>query len=289
MNIIKYIRTLNTHALGINERNATLVYTENPKKYFHLADDKILTKEIMVPVGISCSPTYQIIERIGDIGEAWASVQDYQTLAIKPASGRGGGGIKILKKNIFGEWISSGKKITEAQVFRHFANIIMGVYSLGTKDRVLIEKCIEPHPFFHSIYPTGVPDFRVILLHDRPLIAMLRVPTDRSDGKANLHQGGLGIGIDENKGILLQAYDGKKYYDEHPDTKSQIYGRTIPYWNEIMELAIRTSKAFPLNYLGIDITIDKNDGPLVMEINVRPGLGIQMANKRGLKSLVHLS
>ena len=112
---------------------------------------------------------------------------------------------------------------------------------------------------------------------------MLRVPTDRSDGKANLHQGGLGIGIDMNTGHLTHAYDGEKYHETHPDNHHQILGKQIPYWEELVALSVQTSKAFPLNYLGIDIVLDKTFGPMIMEINVRPGLGIQLANRKGLK------
>ena len=137
-----------------------------------------------------------------------------------------------------------------------------------------------------EIYPQGVPDFRVILLKDRPVMSMLRIPTDRSNGKANLHQGGLGIGIDTELGVLMQAFDGTAYHDVHPDNGNSIKGKKIPMWSDLISLAIKTSRAFPLNYLGIDIVIDKKLGPLIMEINVRPGLGIQLANKQGLRSIL---
>ena len=207
-------------------------------------------------------------------------------MAIKPANGSGGGGIKILKKNSLGDWMSSGKYISEKDIFLHMGSIIMGRYSLGSNDRVLIEECITPHPFFAEIYPAGVPDFRVILLNGKPMMSMLRVPTDRSDGKANLHQGGLGIGVDMETGKLTHAYDGKAYFNMHPDNSNPITGKDIPYWKEILNISIEVAECFPLNYIGVDIVIDKVLGPLIMEVNVRPGLGIQMANKNGMKKIV---
>ncbi len=279
-------QALKKSIVGINQRNAELVYQYNQRKDYKLADDKVLTKEILHQHQIACAETYAVIERMGDLLSGWQSVQHYQKIAIKPANGSGGGGIKILKKNAQNKWMSSGKKIDDSQILQHMANILMGVYSLGGRDRVLIECCIEPHPFFHEIYPAGVPDFRVILLNDVPILSMLRVPTDQSDGKANLHQGGLGIGIDMLKGELTQGYDGKSYYDSHPDSKSQIKGKKIPFWNELLLLSMETSKAFPLNYLGIDIVLDKDLGPLIMEINVRPGLGIQLVNQKGIKEAI---
>ena len=273
--------------MGMNQRNVELIYPHNQKKYYHLADDKILTKSILEEHDIACAKTYAIIERISEIEDVWHQVRAYKKIAIKPANGRGGGGIKILKKNKDGIWLSGGKPLEEPSLFKHFADIIMGVYSLGGADRVLIEYCIEPHVFFHKIYPAGVPDFRVILLKQQPLLSMLRVPTDRSDGKANLHQGGLGIGIDMEKGILMMAYDGYHYHEVHPDVNSQIKRKVIPLWEEILTLAIQTAKAFPLDYLGVDIVLDQELGPLIMEINVRPGLGIQLVNQIGLAEVIN--
>ncbi len=275
-------KAFSTNILGINERNVNYVYAQNPRKYFPLADDKVLCKDVLHQHQIACAETYGVIERVGDISSIWSTVQHYETLAIKPANGSGGGGILILKK-INGQWTKSGQPISDQQIFAHLAKIIMGMYAFGSSDKVLIEQCIEPHPFFHEIYPAGVPDFRIILLHDQPIMGMLRVPTDKSDGKANLHQGGLGIGIDMATGRLTHAYDGEQYHETHPDNNNIILGKKIPYWDTLLALSIETSKAFPLNYLGIDIVLDKTFGPMIMEINVRPGLGIQLANRKGLK------
>lgn len=286
-NPFQKFRNMRKQIMGINQRNVELIYPHNQYKDYALADDKVVTKSVLEQYNIACAQTYAVIERIGDIESGWASVQQYKKIAIKPANGRGGGGIKILKKSSDGTaWISGGKSVPESQIYKHFADIIMGVFSLGGGDRVLIEYCIEPHPFFHEIYPAGVPDFRVILLKQVPILAMLRVPTDRSDGKANLHQGGLGIGIDMERGLLKTAYDGTRYHAIHPDVHTQINGRIIPQWKETLDLAIATSKAFPLEYLGVDIVLDKHIGPLIMEINVRPGLGIQLVNQVGMPEVI---
>ncbi|CAL2056940.1 sugar-transfer associated ATP-grasp domain-containing protein [Tenacibaculum sp. 190524A05c] len=286
MSLFKKSLNNSFEVMGINERNVSLIYPNNNRKYYKLADDKVLAKEILDENTIPCADTYAVIEKISGIQKGWELVKKYDKLAIKPANGSGGGGIKILKKDSQENWISSGKIIHEEEIFLHMASIIMGQYSLGSDDRVLIEKCIESHSFFHEIYPAGVPDFRVILLNRKPVMSMLRVPTDKSDGKANLHQGGLGIGINMEDGTLTYAYDGKSYFEVHPDNGNQILGKKIPYWNEILEISVQTAASFPLNYLGVDIVIDQELGPLIMEVNVRPGLGIQLANKTGMKKVL---
>lgn len=285
-NWIQKLKMLNQNVLGINQRNFELVYPMNPRKYFHLADDKIKTKGVLEPLGLSCPETYGVMERMSDIESVWKQVRHHHKVVLKPANGRGGGGIQVLTQIKRGRWKTGGKMVTEAQIEQHCAKILMGVWSLGGKDRVLLEKCIEPHPWFAEIYPGGVPDFRIIHLKTQPLLSMLRVPTDRSDGKANLHAGGMGIGIDMEKGLLTQGFDGNQYHTAHPDSGGQMAGKKIPLWDEIVALSTQTAKAFPLDYLGIDLVIDKTHGPMVLEVNVRPGIGIQLVNQKGLKQII---
>lgn len=272
--------------MGLNKRNIDLIYAHNHHRDYHLADDKVKSKEILHTHAISCAETYAVITSRKDIKKLWSKCEMYRALAIKPANGYGGEGIKIIKKDEEGHWISSGKKISEVQIFRHITGIISGLYSMSSTDRCLIEECIVPHPFFAEIYDDGVPDFRVIMLKNKPVMAMLRMPTSRSDGKANLHQNGVGIGVDMKKGTLTQVYDGKRYTHYHPDNPSMVFGKPIPYWEEIIQLSIATSKAFPLNFLGIDIVIDHKKGPQIMEVNVRSGLGIQLVNQCGLQKAI---
>jgi len=42
----------------------------------------------------------------------------------------------------------------------------------------------------------GLPDIRVIVYNRIPIVAMLRIPSKYSDGKANLHLGAYAAGID---------------------------------------------------------------------------------------------
>lgn len=282
---LKTIHRLRSAVLGINERNLDYIYRFNPRRFYNLADDKFITKSILEQKGIACPKTYGVISKIGDIEPVWYQVQHHEKVVIKPAKGRGGGGILVLKKKE-GEWYASGKVITTDQIFSHIANVVFGIYSIGDQDKAIIEECVIPHPFFGEIYPAGVPDLRVIMFENKAVMAMLRMPTERSDGKANIHQGGLGIGIDIKSGRLTRVYDGKRFYMTHPDNGHQITGLPLPYWKAILELSLDTSKAFPLDYLGVDIVIDRQKGPMVMEINVRPGLAIQIANQKGLKEVL---
>ena len=276
----------NLGVMGLNQRNLTLIYPNNNRKDYHLADDKVKTKTLLHQHNIACAATYAVITQTRAIKAKWETCKPYDALAIKPANGCGGGGIKILKKDVQGHWISSGKRISEAEIFRHITAIISGMFSMGSTDSCLIEECIVAHPFFAEIYEDGVPDFRIITLHGKPLMSMLRMPTSQSDGKANLHQKGVGIGIDMEQGTLTQVYDGKRYLDHHPDNPEVVVGKKIPFWKEMCQLATDTANIFPLDYMGIDIVLDAYKGPQIMEVNVRPGLGIQLVNRCGMQQVV---
>ncbi|MEK6153337.1 sugar-transfer associated ATP-grasp domain-containing protein [Flavobacteriaceae bacterium 3-367] len=275
-----------TGVMGLNKRNIKLIYPHNRRKDYTLADDKVKTKQLLHKNNLACAETYTVITKVSDIKKKWEACQNYTSMAIKPANGCGGEGIKILKKSVEGQWVSGGKSLSEMQIFQHITSIVTGIFSMGSTDSCLIEECIVPHPFFAEIYDEGVPDFRIITLKDIPIMAMLRMPTSKSDGKANLHQKGVGIGVDMEKGTLTEVYDGRQYRNHHPDNPATVYEKAIPFWEEMLQLAVKTSKAFPLDYLGIDLVIDKTKGPQIMEVNVRPGLGIQLVNRCGLESAI---
>lgn len=113
---------------------------------------------------------------------------------------------------------------------------------------------------------------------------MLRLPTKESGGRANLHMGGIGVGIDIATGTTTTAIQNRQPIDKIPHNRLPIAGVQIPHWDEILLLACRASLACGLNYVGVDIAIDREDGPLILEVNARPGLDIQFANLAPLKS-----
>jgi alpha-L-glutamate ligase-like protein len=280
--LISRIQKWEDSVLGINERNSSMVYVHNKRENYKFADDKLLTKQILEEHGLGCTKTYAVIEKVGEIEHVWKSVAHFDSVVIKPAKGSGGGGIKVLQKRD-GIWCEGKKPITELSIGTHMANILFGMFSFGDTDRVIIEELIIPNKEILKLYPKGVADIRIIVCDGELVMGMLRLPTSKSGGKANLHQGGLAVGLDLENGQLKQGYTGDRYVSLHPDSKRMLVGVEVPFWDEIVELSKKTASAFPLNYMGIDIVIDEEKGPLVLEVNVRPGLGIQLANKVGLR------
>ncbi len=117
-----------------------------------------------------------------------------------------------------------------------------------------------------------------------PIMAMMRLPTIYSDGKANLHLGALGIGIDIRTGITTFGVIGNNQVLYIPGTKIKVRGIKIPDWERILEISVQAQQCSKLGFAGVDIVIDQAHGPLVLEINARPGLGIQIANQASLRT-----
>ena len=135
---------------------------------------------------------------------------------------------------------------------------------------------------FTEVSYQGVPDIRVVVYRGYPAMAMVRLPTRASDGKANLHQGAVGAGIDMGPGITTTGVLDNEIVDEHPDTGALVAGLEIPQWDFILESSARGFEVTGLGYLGVDMVIDRDRGPLILEMNARPGLNIQIANRAGL-------
>jgi alpha-L-glutamate ligase-like protein len=226
----------------------------------------------------------------GQVRDLWDSLADHSDFVIKPAHGSGGEGILVVAGRVGGKFRrTDGVIITLEEANHHVYTVLSGMYSLGGQpDKALIEYRVHFDPVFDAITYQGVPDIRIIVFLGVPVMSMVRLPTRMSGGKANLHQGALGAGIDLATGMTLSAVWRTEIVYEHPDTGAPIGGVTIPRWEELLELAGKCYEITRLGYLGVDIVLDKDRGPLILEMNARPGLNIQIANKAGLAQRLSL-
>jgi alpha-L-glutamate ligase-like protein len=273
--------------LGLNERNADFIMALNPRRLYPRVDDKVLTKELALAAGMAVPELYGVITNQGEVRNFPNIVADYESFVVKPAQGSGGDGILVVtgrsKRKRDAYRLASGVLISEAEIEHHISNTVSGQYSLsGNPDKALIEYCVQFDPVFAEVSYQGVPDVRVIVYRGYPAMAMVRLPTRASDGKANLHQGAVGAGVDMSSGETLTGVLNNEVVDEHPDTGALIAGLQIPQWEFILESAARCYEVTGLGYLGVDMVIDSEQGPLILEMNARPGLNIQIANCTGL-------
>jgi len=284
--VLKCFSKINNEVLGINARNLDLIYKFNPRKYFKTVDDKLLTKKLLNAKSVPTPSTLAVFQNHFQLKDVEKQIEGTKGFAIKPSRGSGGRGILIVFRDRSGKLITdrtNPKPINIQELKAHISHILCGLYSLEkVSDTAFLEQLLEPEETLGELSHGGIPDIRIIVYNGQPIMAMTRIPTRHSQGKANLHQGAFAFGIDVQTGQTTHALLGNRNITKHPDTGKPLPSIKIPAWKEILDLSQRAAECVDLGYLGVDLIIDKHQGPLVIELNARPGLNIQLANRTGL-------
>lgn len=270
--------------LGMNRRNATCILDHNPRSRFPIVDDKMRMHDLCREIGVPTPRVYAWLHTYAHLRNLAELLAGHSEFVLKPACGSAGRGILVVTGRDGPRYVRhNGERITLDSLRQHVSDILSGMYSLGGQpDQALVQQRVRLHPEFAAICYKGIPDIRVILYRHEPAMAMLRLPTRASGGRANLHQGGIGAGVDLETGLTHHAVQKNRFIDKHPDTGLPVVGMKVPFWDEVLRMARRVSVAVGLGYIGVDIVIDEDMGPMLLEANARPGLAIQIANARGL-------
>jgi alpha-L-glutamate ligase-like protein len=270
--------------LGMNGRNGNYILPCNPRNLYPLVDDKLNTKELAQRAGLAIPELYASFQYSAEIRHARGLIGKYENFVVKPANGSGGHGILVIKGRVGDNLrLANHRVLTWDDLRFHMQNTLSGIYSLsGQDDRVIVEYCVEFDRAFESITYLGVPDIRILVYKGVPVMGMLRLPTSDSEGKANLHQGAIGAGIDLASGRTLTAVWRNSIVIQHPDSLAAVSGVQIPEFDRTLEIAVGCAAMTGLGYVGVDVVLDRAKGPLMLELNARPGLNIQIANRAGL-------
>lgn len=271
--------------LGMNARNLLYIRPHNSRLAIKLADDKLQAKRVLRKAGISVPAVKGVVRNYDDLKIfPWAKLPS--SFVLKPNQGLGGEGIMVVYgRNKKGNWVKADRsEVTIVDLKNHISNILEGNFSRTNdpdiaffEERVKLPKIFKPFSF------RGIPDIRIIVYNSVPVMAELRLPTELSGGRANLHVGGIGVGIDIAGGITTSAVHRGQLIEYMPNTRLLLSGIRIPFWNDILLLAIRSQEITRLGFMGVDIMIDREDGPMVAEVNARAGLAIQTANLSPLR------
>ena len=273
--------------LGMNRRVGDYILTHNERKKYPLVDNKITTYELCKKHNVSQPDHYFHVTNIGQIKKIKKDLIQLKSFCIKPARGAMGNGILVVNEVLGTEEepeFDTSKGLMNIKKLSHFiSDILSGLYSLsGHPDQVIIQEKIILHPVFDNYVYKGIPDIRFIVYKGYPVMAMLRCPTKKSQGRANLHQGAVGCGINIATGHITNCIYLNNSINTHPDTGKELKDLAIPYWEELLVQASKCYEMTQMGYIGVDMVLDKNKGPQLLEINARPGLSIQLANSTGL-------
>lgn len=270
--------------LGINYRNMAFIQESNPRSLYPRVDDKTITKQICHQHGIPVPETYAVIRRYGDVGRFAELIGDRSEFVVKPASGAAGRGIIVIARRNGDHYeTASGRVTSQSELEYHLSTILSGLYSLGGQvDCAIVEQRIIMHPIMQGVAVGGTPDIRVILYRNVPVMAMVRLPTLQSEGRANLHQGAAAAAVHLVTGRTFGGVCKGRAVARHPDTGEMIAGLQLPGWHNLLAAAMKLADALEMGYIGVDFVIDAKIGAVVLEANARPGLAIQVAHRIGL-------
>ena len=270
--------------LGINRRNSEFTLLENRRELYPIVDDKLRTKAMCAEAGIPTAKVLAVARSQGAVARLMSELEAHDDFVLKPAHGAMGNGILVIVGRDGDRFQRAGGAwITEEDVVHHARSIVSGLYALGGQtDVAFAEERLIVHPELAAIASDGVPDLRFVIFRGVPVMAMTRLPTRESRGRANLHQGAVGAGIDLATGRTRHAVIGVTPIKQHPNTLEDVVDRPLPEFERALEIAVRATDCTGLGYVGADIVVDARRGPVVLELNARPGLAIQIANRCGL-------
>jgi len=271
--------------LGINRRNISYTMKCNNRRYYPLVDDKLATKRLCEQAGIPVPGLLAVARHHYEMRGLLPALADRDSFVLKPARGAMGNGILVVSGRKGDRFLCAGdREYSRDEFLYHASGIISGLYSLaGRMDAAMVEERLQVDLTLADLAPAGVPDIRVIVYRGIPVMAMMRLPTRRSGGRANLHQGAIGVGVDLVTGITNHAAVHGVPVRENPDSGEEVIARKIPGFARTLEIAVAAADETGLGYLGADVVIDALKGPLILELNARPGLAIQLANGAGLR------
>lgn len=274
--------------LGINRRNA-LIARLNTRAAMRRANDKLASKAALDAAGLPVSETLLALENLADVTSVRFAEALPDTWVLKPNRGQQGDGIVIAREREGDRWrIGENRWIGPDNLRKLTTAIVLGNHA-GTgagDDIAFFEPLIEPHPDLAQVSAHGLPDIRVIVIEGEPVMAMLRMPTRESGGRANLHQGALGLALDLHDGHVFRIVSEDGEIGRDDPRAEGLHDYTLPCWDRILDISRRCCAAMELGYLGADLVIDAERGVLVLEVNAHPGIEIQNVNGEGLRKRV---
>ncbi len=270
--------------LGINGRNSDYTLRWNPRHFYPNVDDKLRTKELCRRAGIPTPALLAVARHHFELRKLGPQLMRLHDFVLKPAHGAMGNGILVVRGRDEEQFLSAGgRKLLLGDLLYHAAGIISGLYALGGQpDFAMVEERLVVHPEMAAIATNGVPDIRVVVYRGVPAMAMTRLPTRQSGGRANIHQGAVAAGIDLGSGRTTHAIHQRRSITVHPDSGEKLLGRAIPGFENLLSIAVRAADGTSLGYVGADLVVDDRHGPVLLEMNARPGLMVQLANRQGL-------
>lgn len=154
---------------------------------------------------------------------------------------------------------------------------IYGIFTEVYRSEYLFQETIMQHPALIALNPSCLNTIRLDTFTDQNgnievISAYLRMSISNLCVD-NISSGGCSVGINLDNGTLKKVghssihIAGATVFKEHPLTKTVFENFKIPFFNQVMELAIKTASLMPgLRMVGWDIAIGESE-PFLIEGN----------------------
>lgn len=267
-----------------NARNLNYIKEYNTPLARKLADSKLWTKNFLRNKNVEVPKTLFVLTKHNEV-----TLELIESLippfVIKPNAWFWGKWIIVID-SVDATWnfiSNTSEAYSSKKLLEHFLSILDGFFSISwNRDKVMIEKKIILDHEIELLWKYWLPDIRIIVFNMVPIMAMLRIPTSKSWWKANLHSWACWVWIDIWTWKLTYITQFSRIIKSVPWIWD-VRGIEIPNWEKILELAVKVQKVTNIWYLWCDIVLDYKDGPLILEINIRPWLEVQVANMAPLQ------
>ena len=199
-------------------------------------------------------------------------LKKHKDFVIKPVNGLGGTDVKKMN-------------VSEVESLEDFYNYI-------DSNNMFLEELIIQDKEWGKLSPKSINTIRVMTSnvngHVNIFFMVARIGNS-INLQDNFHQGGSGVLVDTEKGILVGNAINKdmEEFEVHPVSGIKFDGYKIPYFDEIIELTKKAALKFPKTIvIGWDVALT-NKGPLIIEGNNGPGFDLpQVVMKKGTKYML---
>lgn len=196
----------------------------------------------------------------------------HEEFVIKPINGLGGTGVKKM----------SALEIEDLKDFNDYLD----------ENEMFLEELIVQDKEWGKISPKSINTIRVMTSNvegNVNIFCMIARIGNSINLQDNFHQGGSGVLVDTEKGVLVGNATNKdmEEFEVHPVSGIKFDGFKIPYFDEIIKLTKEAALKFPKTIvIGWDVAIT-NKGPLIIEGNNGPGFDLpQVVMNKGNKYML---